>query len=334
MLSLMLILACFTITAKANETIASASIQPDGFMSWALYTDAEAYCVSLNGVSYYTSVTNMNLAEKASSQSLSCGSYQVILTATNGDFQDISEPFYLTYNYHKFDGGEEITEATCTKEGVIRYTCTVCSFELDYKTGYGEHQFTDIIKKATLSKDGKVTTKCRICGEEESTYKISRPAKFSVSNCVYNGKAQKPAVKIKNADGETIDSGYKVKYSENTKIGTAKAKITFKSNYYEGTKTVTFKINPKGTKLTKLSGCRKAFTAFWKKSAQVTGYQLQYSANSNFKNAKTVTLKSTKKTVTKLSAKKKYYVRIRTYKTVGKTKYYSKWSKAETVKTK
>ena len=77
----------------------------------------------------------------------------------------------------------------------------------------------------------------------------------------------------------------------------------------------------------------------WKKvSAQVTGYQLQYSKSSGFasgnKTVKITSCKTTSKKVTGLSAKKKYYVRIRTYKTVGSNTYYSSWSAAKTVKTK
>lgn len=98
----------------------------------------------------------------------------------------------------------------------------------------------------------------------------------------------------------------------------------------------------KPTSISKLTAGRKAFTVKWKKqTVQTTGYQIQYSTSSKFKNAKTVTVsknKTTGKTVSKLKAKKKYYVRVRTYKTVkidGKsTKIYSSWSKAKTVKVK
>ena len=68
---------------------------------------------------------------------------------------------------------------------------------------------------------------------------------------------------------------------------------------------------------------------------------MQYSTSSKFKSAKTVTIsknKTTSKSVSKLSSKKKYYVRVRTYKTVkigGKSvKLYSGWSKAKSVTTK
>ena len=91
-------------------------------------------------------------------------------------------------------------------------------------------------------------------------------------------------------------------------------------------------------KLSKVTAAKKSFKASWKAVSDITGYQIQYSTDKSFKkNKKTVTVsksKTTSKTVKKLKAKKKYYVRIRTYKTVSGKKYYSEWSKAKSVKTK
>ena len=79
----------------------------------------------------------------------------------------------------------------------------------------------------------------------------------------------------------------------------------------------------------------------WNKQTTVTGYQIQYSTSSNFSNAKTVKVtknSTTSKTLTGLKSGKKYYVKIRTYKTLkvnGKSKtVYSLWSKATSVKVK
>ena len=99
---------------------------------------------------------------------------------------------------------------------------------------------------------------------------------------------------------------------------------------------------PKGTNLSKVIAKKKSFLAKWKKqSAQTSGYELQYATNAKFKGAKIKTVKKKKTTsiaVKKLKPKKKYYVRVRTYKTAkinGKsTKLYSNWSKAKTVKVK
>ena len=80
----------------------------------------------------------------------------------------------------------------------------------------------------------------------------------------------------------------------------------------------------------------KGFTVTWKKNKkQTTGYQIQFALKRNFKGAKIRTYEGvTKATVLKLKAKKTYYVRIRTYKTVNGVRIYSDWSKAKSVKAK
>ena len=74
------------------------------------------------------------------------------------------------------------------------------------------------------------------------------------------------------------------------------------------------------------------------KKTQVSGYQIMAATNKEFtKNKKTVNIKGynkVSKKITKLKAKTKYYVKIRTYKTVKGVKIYSNWSKINIVKTK
>ena len=97
---------------------------------------------------------------------------------------------------------------------------------------------------------------------------------------------------------------------------------------------------PKATSIKgKIIAKKKAFLVKWKKQTGITGYQIQYSTNKKFKNkgSKIKTVKkpsTTKLIVKKLKSRKKYYVRIRTYKTVNGTSYYSEWSKAKKVKIK
>lgn len=97
-------------------------------------------------------------------------------------------------------------------------------------------------------------------------------------------------------------------------------------------------VKPKKTSIKKLSKGKKKFTVNWAKVSGVKGYQIQYSSDKKFKkNNKSVTVakqKTTKATVKKLKSKKKYYVRVRTYKTVSGKKIYSSWSKVKSVKTK
>ena len=107
---------------------------------------------------------------------------------------------------------------------------------------------------------------------------------------------------------------------------------------------MTFRINPKGTSLKTLTKASKAVTVKWTKqatkmsSSRNSGYQIQLARNSTFtKSKKTVTVKGykyTSKKVKKLKAKKKYYIRVRTYKTVSGEKYYSEWSNVKSIKTK
>ena len=111
-----------------------------------------------------------------------------------------------------------------------------------------------------------------------------------------------------------------------------------KGSYYTGTKTLYLTINPQTTKVKKLTAKKKSLKVYiTKKSKEVTGYQVQYSTSKKFSGAKTKTIskyKTTTCTLSKLKAKKTYYVRVRTYKTVKGKKYYSSWSSAKSKKTK
>ncbi len=105
-------------------------------------------------------------------------------------------------------------------------------------------------------------------------------------------------------------------------------------------KTETVDKKQKNTKLSKPKAGKKSITLTWKKATAkgIKGYEIQCSTDKNFqKGVKTVTIKKTKTTSTtikKLKSKKKYFVRIRTFKKSGSEKVYSKWSKAKAVKVK
>ena len=202
-----------------------------------------------------------------------------------------------------------------------------------------------VTKKASLTTNGVKTYTCKSCKatKTEAIPKASN-IKLSKTAYTYNGKVQKPSVTVKNSKGKALKNGtdYKISYPKGMKnVGKYTVKVTLKGNY-SGSKSMTYNINPKGTGVSKVTAAKKGFKVTWKKqTTQTTGYQVQYSTSSKFKSAKTVTIsknKTTSKSVSKLSAKKKYYVRVRTYKTVkigGKSvKLYSGWSKAKSVTTK
>ena len=202
-----------------------------------------------------------------------------------------------------------------------------------------------VTKKASLTTNGVKTYTCKSCKatKTEAIPKASN-IKLSKTAYTYNGKVQKPSVTVKDSKGKALKYGtdYTVSYPKGMKnVGKYTVKVTLKGNY-SGSKSMTYNINPKGTSVSKVTAAKKGFKVTWKKqTTQTTGYQVQYSTSSKFKSAKTVTIsknKTTSKSVGKLSAKKKYYVRVRTYKTVkigGKSvKLYSGWSKAKSVTTK
>lgn len=150
---------------------------------------------------------------------------------------------------------------------------------------------------------------------------------------------------MKDSKGKTLknDTDYTVSYQNGRKnVGKYTVTVKLKGNY-SGTAKKTFTIKPKSTSISSVTAKSKGFNLKWKKQAtQTTGYEIQYSTDKTFKkNNKTVIISknsTTSKSVSKLTGKKKYYVRIRTYKTVKiddkNTKIYSAWSGAKTITTK
>ena len=251
--------------------------------------------------------------------------------------------------------------ATCTEGGKeAYYKCEGCG--KFYEDVLGTKEITDLaswgniakiahttkqtVTKATPTANGKIVNYCSVCKKTLSTTVIPKASsiKLKATSLTYNGKVRTPKVIVKDRTGKTLvkNTDYTVSYAKGREyVGKYAVKITFKGKY-SGTKTLYFTIKPKATSISSLKAGSKKFTVKWKKQAtQTTGYQVQYSASSKFSKAKTVTVgKNTtvSKKISKLSGKKKYYVRVRTYKTVkinGKSiRIYSGWSKAKTVTTK
>ena len=187
----------------------------------------------------------------------------------------------------------------------------------------------------------KITGKGNYTGSVSKTYNIKNNFKKAtisgISNKSYTGKNITQSFTVKY-NGKTLKNGtdYTVSYSSNKKIGTATVKIAGKGSY-TGTITKTFKINPAKQEIQKLTAKSKAFFVDWAQKGSASGYEIQYATNSKFTSAKKVTItsnKTDKTTVSKLSGKKKYYVRVRSYTTVKGTKYYGAWSASKSVTTK
>ena len=204
----------------------------------------------------------------------------------------------------------------------------------DYTVSYSNNTKVGTAK-VTIKGKGNYT------GSVSKTYSIKNNFKKAtvsgISTKAFTGKNITQSITVKY-NGKTLKNGtdYTVSYSGNKNIGTATVKITGKGSY-TGTITKTFKINPAKQEIQKLTAKSKAFFVDWAQKGSATGYEIQYATNSKFTSAKKVTItnnKTDKTTVSKLSGKKKYYVRVRSYTTVKGTKYYGAWSASKSVTTK
>ena len=206
--------------------------------------------------------------------------------------------------------------------------------DTDYTVSYSNNTKVGTAK-VTITGKGNYT------GSVSKTYSIKNNFKKAtisgISNKSYTGKNITQSITVKY-NGKTLKNGtdYTVSYSNNKSIGTATVKIAGKGSY-TGTITKTFKINPAKQEIQKLTAKSKAFFVDWAQKGSATGYEIQYATNSKFTSAKKVTItnnKTDKTTISKLSGKKKYYVRVRSYTTVKGTKYYGAWSASKSVTTK
>jgi len=213
-------------------------------------------------------------------------------------------------------------------------------------TNAGSYAATASLKSGYVWNDG--TTGAKKISWKIDKAPISKASVAGIANRIYTGKVitQSPTLKFA---GKTLKNGadYKLSYKNNKNVGRATVAISGKGNY-RGSINKTFNINPKGTSLKKVTALKRGMTVYWNRqtakmsTARITGYQIQISTSANFKkNAKLYTVKGYKnasKKITGLKAKTKYYVHIRTYRTVKisgkKINFYSGWSGKKAVATK
>ena len=188
-----------------------------------------------------------------------------------------------------------------------------------------------------------ILTSLKIDGQTQKR-SIADAAIESIASRVYSGSLVKPEPTVIYGRKVLVNGrDYTLSYSNNKNVGTATVTITG-SGRYTGSLKGTFKIIPKKTSIRKITGAKRALTVKWQKqsakmsTSRITGYQVQTATNKSFTaSKKTATLKgysTVSKKIKSLKAKKKYYVRVRTYKTVKGTKYYSDWSAIKSIKTK
>lgn len=226
-----------------------------------------------------------------------------------------SQTYKVTYevtDFTKKDANGNFGTKELTEEVTVDY----------YPANYVGHKWGDIyvpdedsVVKATCTKDGhyNLIDTCSVCGEKYIYATIKIPA---------TGKHTAAAAKKENVVAATTKKGG----SYDLVVRCADC-----GEIISSTHKTTAKIVVKASKINSVKNYKgKKAKITVKKAASVTGYQIQYGTKKNFKGAKSVKTKATTKTVSKL-AKKKYYVRVRTYKVVSGKTYYSSWSGAKTV---
>ncbi len=223
---------------------------------------------------------------------------------------------------------ENIKAATCTVNGSYDEViyCLVCSEELERQTkeiiapGHTPGKATrENVLPATCTANGSYDeiVKCTVCSKELS-------------------RERKTLKKLEHAPKAAVKENIvPATFSKKGSYDSVVYCLVCKRELSRVKKTVAKLGSPS---LSKVAAGKKSFKATWKSVASIGGYQIQYSTSSSFKSGnKTVTVsgyKSTSITVKNLKAKKKYYVRIRAYKTINGKKYYSAWSSKKTVTTK
>ena len=313
------------VVVKLNDTLLVAG--KDYTVSYINNKKVGTATVIVNGIVQYTGSVSKTFTINPASQNI-----QKLETRYGGFFVDWAQKGSATGYEIQYATNYDFTNAetkrltankpdTVTISGLYRghnYFVRVRSYTIvKGSTYYGE--WSPIKNVVTASKN-------------MSSVSIS-----NISTKSFTGKAIAQSAKLKYKRS-TLKNGrdYTVSYSSNKNVGTATIKFTGKGSY-GGVVTKTFKINPAKQNIQKLKSKSRSFFIDWAQKGSATGYEIQYATNSKFSGAKKVTVtnnKTDKKTISKLSGKKKYYVRVRSYTTVKGKKYYGAWSSTKSVTTK
>jgi 2',3'-cyclic-nucleotide 2'-phosphodiesterase (5'-nucleotidase family) len=257
---------------------------------------------------------------------------KVTITSINGKPFDEKETYAVITSNMIYNGGDtygvfksKSSDSTITS---IKVTDAVWSYVQNKLGGVIGDDYascgTRITTKHNHSYDsGKVTKKATCTENGVKTY-----------TCVDCGSTKTKTIKATGHKAVT-DKAVAATYAKAGKTEGSHCSVC--GTVIKAQKSVA-KLTVSATSITKLTSVKKGFKITYKKNSKATGYQIQYSTDKNFKkNNKTVTISknsTTSKTVSSLSANKKYYVRVRCYKTENGKKYYSSWSSSKSVTTK
>lgn len=302
-----------------HEEHSFGSYQSNGTQHWK-----ECFCGAVSGKADHITITTTTKATTSKNGSIvtkcsTCGKNISTKTIYYAQLFSLSTTSY-TYN------GKVKTPSITVKDSKGKSLKKDTDYTVSYPNG----------RKNIGTYKVKVTLKGNYTGSKTLTFTINPKIKLSTTKYTYNGKVKTPSVKVTNSSGSKISTKYySVSYSKGRKkVGSYTVTVKFK-NGHSGTYKQSFTIVPKGTSVSKLKAAKKSLKVSIKKqSSQTSGYEIQYSTSKKFSSPKSKTTTKTSYTIKSLQAKKTYYVRVRTYKTVGGKKYYSGWSSAKSMKTK
>lgn len=199
------------------------------------------------------------------------------------------------------------------------------------------------------------------CGRQYGVtvnYSVGKPGKFRVSSrgsnslkLAWNKPAGATGYQLQRKSGNSYKALATVKGTSYThKSLSAGAGYTYRvrayrtvggKNYYSGWACMTAYTKPATPNLTGLSATKSGhkIKATWKKvGGSASGYQIYWAKDKNFKKVVSKTnvsgQKKTSYTGKNFTKGKRYYVKVRAYKTVNGNKIYGAWSKVRNVKAK
>ena len=256
--------------------------------------------------------------------------------------------------------------ATCTTSGLTAgKKCTVCgtiTAKQQTVKATGHKEVTIPAKSATYTSTGLTAgKKCSVCGKitvaQQTIAKLTlgkvdglkakkvKVAKSSEITLAWNKVTGAKSYEVYQKSGSkwkkiktTSSTSYTVKNLKADKEYQFKVRAVVDGASGAYSSVLTVETIPETTSKLTLKAGKKQLTASWSKVSDISGYEISYSTSKKFSKKTTKVVKakksSKKTTIKKLTKNKKYYVRIRTYKTVNGKKIYSDWSTVKNVKVK
>ena len=294
--------------------------------------------VLVSGTDFTVSYSNNTNAGTAKATIKGKGNYSGTITKeftiTPADISQLTA--FLSADIFRYNGTEQKPSVTVKSRDKMLVPDT------DFTVSY-----SDNIDVGTATVN--ITGQGNYTGSMTRTFTITNariPAVITAKSVTLNQSTKKTSVFTAETDGKiTLKSSNSkiVKVSGTKIIPVAPGKVTLTitaargQDYEKASKKISVTVRPLTTsKLSLKSTAKKQATVSWTAAKSISRYQIYYSQRSDMKNAKYITAKSSAKSAVlkNLTSKKKYYVRIRTYKTVSGKKYYSTWSSVKSVTVK